>query len=722
MSAEDAAATPHNRDARTVAGPAAQSPLDRASAGAMQGVQVGPFEVKALLGAGGFGSVYLAEQVEPVQRLAALKMLNGDRQGRRFRELFEAERRVLARLDHANIARVLDAGTTKDGRDWVAMEYAPGLPIDRYCDQNSLTIPERMDLLAEVARAVDFAHHKGVVHRDLKPSNILVHVDGGTVVPKIIDFGIARVLSMEAQASEPDRVVGTPGFMAPEQTVAGGFDADARADVYALGAIMYLLCTGTLPLQPPSAGQPLEEFAQRLRTVSPPLMSQRVREMAPDAAQAQADLRRTTPRDLRHQLEGDLDWIAARALDRGRLRRYADAGDMADDLRRWRAQRPVDAAPRTIWYRASKFRARNSVAVWLAVVLGLALAGALVASALGWRSALRAQRTAESEEARANEEAAEARSAARFISEMLSAANVDRAPAGSATTVLSLLAGAAQAADTTLNDRPATDAAVRLALGQTYTTLGLLDKAAVQLLRAGELTEAVYGRDSGEMVDVLEARAELALRLGAVEMSRALLQEAYRTLEEQPEVHANEMARNRTQMAVTELESGRPQEALAYLQAAQTSAMEHQPPNKQILSTIDWYRSLAYLDLGQYQPALEAIDRNLSHNMQHLPADHWWVAESRTARAAALAGLGKQDEAWELTQQSLPAMERALRPGALVLRKAFARAAFVADKSGHATEASAFRAKALQTDTAPVDVPVGTPGAHPPAPTTKASS
>ncbi|MBL9141050.1 MAG: serine/threonine protein kinase, partial [Phycisphaerae bacterium] len=240
-------------DAKTLPGADEASPL-AVRATELQGVRVGPFEIKGAIGSGGFGDVFLGEQQEPVHRLAAIKMLSRDRGGARFRALFEAERRVLAQIDHPNVARMLDAGCTPDGREWVAMEYAPGPSITAYCDMNRLSIAERVHLFSKVLRAVDFAHEKGVVHRDLKPSNILVSVDGGTAVPKIIDFGIARVLGGSAQATEPNRVIGTPGYMAPEQTVGGGADADARADVYSLGAVLFELCTGTLPMEEPGVG------------------------------------------------------------------------------------------------------------------------------------------------------------------------------------------------------------------------------------------------------------------------------------------------------------------------------------------------------------------------------------------------------------------------------------------------------------------------------------
>lgn len=719
MPSEDGPLKSATPEAKTVPGIPAVSPLATPTP-ELAGVRVGPYEIKGLLGQGGFGQVYLAEQHDPVQRTVALKMLNPDRRGQHFRELFDAERRVLAQIDHPNVARIWDAGTTPDGREWVAMEYVPGRAIDLYCDENKLTIAERVRLLASVARAMDFAHEKGVVHRDLKPGNILVSVDGGRAVAKIIDFGIARVLGTELSGAEPERAMGTPGFMAPEQTVGGGADADARADVYSLGAILYSLCTGAVPLQDETTTHTpasLAALTEKSRHADAPLMSQRMLSMTPADAERVAIDRRTTPRELVHALRGDLDWIAARCLDRDRMRRYADAGALAEDLRRWARQRPVDAAPDTIAYRTRKFVQRNQIAVVLVVILGVTGIAGLVTSVLGWRTAILERDLAGKLKTRATDQASEARAAATFITSVLGSASLNRAPSGASLTVVDLLHQAAQHADRELKDRPATDAAVRLALGRTYSSLGLLDEARDQLLRARFLTERVYGRETAEVAECIEALAEVDLLRHHPVTARTLAQEARRTLSVAPGDNTVRVARNSMLLAQVDLEAGKPEDALRQLATATTELGEN--PDRSVLSSIQWYSALADLDLGRFQQALLDIDKNLAYNRTQLPDDHWWIAESETVQAAALAGLGSTEEAWTILQRAMPRLESALTPTAPVMRKAFARAAFVAEKSGHTEAAAKYKAQAHRPPRQLPDQPPGTPGAHtndPPTP------
>jgi tetratricopeptide (TPR) repeat protein len=638
--------------------------------------------------------------------MVALKMLNADRQSPHFRELFDAERRVLAQIDHPNVARIWDAGTSHDGRDWVAMEYVPGVPITQYCDQNQLTIQERARLMGSVARAVDFAHEKGVVHRDLKPANILVSVDGGRAVPKIIDFGIARVLGATMGAAEPDRAMGTPGYMAPEQMVSAGADADARADVYSLGAVFYCLCTGGPPADVGSAAR-----AAQPRRLDVPLMSRCVAALPAQEAERVAQERRATPRELAHQLQGDLDWIAAKCLDQNRMRRYSDAGALAEDLRRWHLQRPVDAVPNTLRYRTHKFVQRNRVAVVLVSLLGFLCVAGLIMSVLGWSAALRERNAAAQAQTTATEQATEARAAVDFITGVLSAASLNQAPGGVALTVVDLLRQAAHTADQELQSRPAADAAVRLALGKTYTSLGLLDEARVQLIRATTLAEGVYTRRSAPVAECLQALAEVDLARHHALPARALATEARSILEELPGSAPTALAINSMLLAHVDLEDGKPQAALARLVTSQAEAQRETPANGALLASVNWYRALAYLDMGQFQDALEAIDTNLTYNRAHLPSDHWWIAESETVHAAALAGLGKSQEAWTLLQRAMPTLELALSPTGPVMRAAYARAAFVAEKSGHAEESSTYLQKAHRPPRQLPATPRGTPGA-----------
>ncbi len=700
--------------APTVDGPVPASPLEAPPA-EVRAVSIGPYEIKGLLGEGGFGAVYLGEQLEPVRRLVAIKVIRPGREGKRFAERFASERRILASMDHPNIARVVDAGETKDGQPWIAMEYAPGLPISKYCDQNRLSVKDRIDLLETVAQAVQFAHEKGIVHRDLKPGNVLVSVDGGIAVPKIIDFGIAKVLGGEETGGDTGQVLGTPGFMAPEQTVSAGFDADPRADVYSLGAMLYLLLAGALPFDPSADAA---ATALRIRALDAPLMSDRLRAMAAPEQEEIARNRRTRPGALARALRGDLDMIAARCLDRDRMRRYANAGELVADLRRWRTLRPVDAAPDTLRYRTRKFVARHRSSVVLAALLALSVIGGGVVAAVGWYEASARLAKAQDAERRFANEAMESRAAVAFIGSVLQSANLDESPQGSHTTALEMLQRAERHADDVLRNRPATEAAVRLALGRVYASLGRLDDAQRNLFRGVNLVQKLHGHDSSELAEMYQALGDVSRLRKNYPAARELLKQAYEILQGMPEHMQVELAANRMAYADVQIDAGQAADALMQLEVAEHWARECDPPDEASLSSVQWFRATANLALGRYEAALQAADANLAYNRLHLATGHWWIAESETVRAAALAGLGRVQEAETLMHEALPRMEAALAEGAPPLRRAFARAAFVAEKAGHADAAAALRERAHNRPVEPPPTekpPKGTPGIQAPS-------
>ena len=312
---------------------------------------IGPFRIQRVLGEGGMGVVYHATQLEPVQREVALKLVRPGLDTAEVLERFERERQTLARLEHANIARIYEAGVDPEGRPWFAMEYVDGEPIHRYCDRQRLTARERVALLAQVCRGVQAAHQRGILHRDLKPTNILVTTEDGRPVPKIIDFGVAKATDVPAEGvTRTGQLIGTPEYMSPEQ--AAGEDVDVRTDVYSLGVVLYELLAGVLPLDATvlrEAG--LADMLRMIREDEPSRPSTRISTLG-DAASEAAGLRRTNPRTLARSLRGELDWIALRALEKDRERRYASASEFAADLRAYLDDEPVRARPATGWYRA----------------------------------------------------------------------------------------------------------------------------------------------------------------------------------------------------------------------------------------------------------------------------------------------------------------------------------------------------------------------------------
>jgi tetratricopeptide (TPR) repeat protein len=365
--------------------PAPREPPATAVAPAREGpgTKIGPYKLLQLIGEGGFGSVFMAEQTAPVQRTVAFKIIKLGMDTRQVVARFEQERQALAVMDHPNIARVFDAGATDTGRPFFVMEMVKGEPIAEYCDKNNLDIRSRLELFAQVCSAVQHAHTKGIIHRDIKPSNILVSTLDGRPATKVIDFGIAKAtnsrLTEKTLFTEHRQLIGTPEYMSPEQAE-GSLDIDTRTDVYSLGVLLYELLTGTTPFKIGDLRSAAYAEIQRvIREVDPPRPSTRLSQNTDDIASIAAR-RHTEPRKLGMLLRGELDWIVMRALEKDRQRRYETANGLAMDVRRYLAGEPVLAAPPGSGYLLRKFIARNRTPVLAAG----AVAAALLIGAVGF--------------------------------------------------------------------------------------------------------------------------------------------------------------------------------------------------------------------------------------------------------------------------------------------------------------------------------------------------
>ena len=370
--------------------------------------QVGPYRIVRELGGGGMGTVYLCEQSEPVQRLVAVKVIKLGMDTVELLARFRLERQVLASMRHPHIAQVLDAGMSETGRPYFVMEYVDGAPITRLCDARQLAMPARLELFAQVCRAVQHAHEKGVVHRDLKPSNVLVTVVGDDLVPKVIDFGIARLIAPGAdtpQHTRQDQVLGTPEYMSPEQASSGGVDVDTRTDVYSLGVLLYELLCGELPFASARLRQAGFVDLQRiLRQELPTAPSTRLRQ----GEVAVAEARGASLDTLHRQVRGELDWIVLKALQKEREGRYASPLALAEDLERHLRHEPVQAGPPGVGYRLKKLLRRHRVEAAAAAAVLLALVvGLVVSTTFYWseRQALAAMTQAQQQESLAHDEA-----------------------------------------------------------------------------------------------------------------------------------------------------------------------------------------------------------------------------------------------------------------------------------------------------------------------------
>ena len=551
----------------------ADAPAARPVASEEPGAEIGPYKLLQRLGEGGFGEVFLAQQKEPVVRQVALKLLKRGMDTRQVVARFEQERQALALMDHPNIARVLDAGTTITGRPYFAMDLVQGQPIVAYCDQNRLTIDERLELFVQVCRAVQHAHGKGIIHRDLKPPNVLVGQQDGKARVKVIDFGIAKALGSKltdkSLFTEQHQVVGTLQYMSPEQAE-GSLDIDTRTDVYALGVMLYELLVGSTPF----AGSGYADLHRMRRDDDAPRPSTRASSSATSGEIAAR--RRVQPAQLGALIRGELDWIAMKAIEKDRARRYDSAGALALDVERYRAGEPVTAVPPSASYRLRKFVRRYRVQVVAAGLVTVALVLGFVSTAWQAKVASEQARAARAAEADANaaRDAEKARAdqleqvsafqekmlaqvdptlagvrltedvAQRFATALVQAsvpeaeradltdafrrhwARVNATDAAAAMIDRTILRPAVAAIDEQFQDQPAVDAQLRQALADVYRTIGLHDTAMPLQVSALATRRLVLGQEHPSTLFSIARMGVLLLEQGKLVDAELCMREA----------------------------------------------------------------------------------------------------------------------------------------------------------------------------------------------------
>jgi tetratricopeptide (TPR) repeat protein/tRNA A-37 threonylcarbamoyl transferase component Bud32 len=478
------------------------------------------------------GVVYEAEQRVALKRRVALKVMKPGLDSKEVLARFEAERQALAVMQHPGIAKVLDAGATEEGRPYFVMELVDGESLKQYADGRKLSVEDRVRLLIEVCQAVQHAHLKGVIHRDLKPSNVLVTERDDAPSPKVIDFGVAKAtgqrLTETTLVTGFGQALGTPAYMSPEQADASGLDVDTRTDVYSLGVTLYELLVGRLPQDPDELG--FAGFMTKLlmRDSDPPTPSTRYDTLEGDTQQAIARFRRTDPRALRHEVKGDLDWIAMKAIEKDRERRYATANDLALDLERYLRDEPVLARPPSARYRAAKFVRRHRTGVLMTAAVAVLVIGSAVAVSV------QAARIAR-ERDRAEREAEKAGAVQGFVEDVLLAPD-PFAPAapGSDVTVVEALDASTLRLDSESAMPPESEAAVRNTIGIAYHQLGRYEHAKAQLTRALSLRRSVHGDEHPDVTATLLRLAATLTAKGELEAGDSLYRETLRLSRELP--------------------------------------------------------------------------------------------------------------------------------------------------------------------------------------------
>ncbi|MFN0060385.1 MAG: protein kinase domain-containing protein [Planctomycetota bacterium] len=620
------------------------------------GAQIGPYRLLQRVGEGGFGIVFQAEQSKPVRRQVALKIIKLGMDTRQVVARFEQERQALALMDHPNIAKVLDAGATASGRPYFVMELVKGVPITEYADLHKLGVRQRLELFITVCHALQHAHQKGLIHRDIKPSNVMVMLQDGKPVPKIIDFGIAKAtagkLTELTLHTEQSQMIGTPEYMSPEQADLSGLDVDTRSDIYSLGVVLYELLTGTVPFDSKtlrSAGY--AEIQRIIREQDAPRLSARLSTLGARLAEV-ARARGCDAAALGRLVKGELDWIAMRCLEKDRTRRYETANELALDLERYLHHEPIAARPPSAGYRLRKFVRRNRSAVAFTASVVLLLLGGIVATSVAYLGARR--------------ERENARRINTFYEQIFGVANPYDMSTRALTPIVDskvddLLVTAAGRIGDTFADRPELEVQVRRTIGQALFGLDRIDEGVAELRRSVELARRALA--PGDMNRLLSMRM-LGARLfdrdenldlhESAELLSRVLEEALSCYEENEPIVVD----LRMILAWALLGAGDSRPARAVVDAAFQHGREVLDRDPHLHVALLAVSGACFRKLGQLDAALAETSRSTLLAHERLDPFDANTPQALREHATVLLMLGKTEAAIAAGRQSVDAVRR----------------------------------------------------------------
>ena len=601
--------------------------------------RVGPYRILRVLAQGGMGLVYIAEQSEPVRRRVALKVIKAGMDTREVVARFDAERKALAVMEHPNIAKVLDGGATADGRPYFVMELVKGIALTDYCDTHKLSTRDRLALFIDICHAVQHAHQKGVIHRDLKPSNVLVMLQDGKPMPKVIDFGIAKALSQplteRTLLTDAGIAVGTPAYMSPEQADPSALDVDTRTDIYSLGVMLFELLVGHLPLDPSEIGLPIFMVRLASRTTSPRTPSSKLGTLG-NAARVSGD-RRTDIKALRRELQGDLDWIVMKAIDPDRTRRYETVNGLAMDIERFLNSEPVVARPPSALYRLSRFARRNRAGV---VAASLVVAALMIGLTVAGISLVHARRS----EARAQLEAETARQVASFLTGLFKVSDPSEARGNSVTAREILERGAERIRDG-LAAQPLVQAQMMHTIGIVFREMGLFAQSQPLLEQAVAIRRSQLSADDPALQASVLELGRLAQQQGRFTVAESLYRSTLSSRERVLGRNNPDLAVNLSGLGGMLVTRGRYAEAESLLTRALALRTKSSAPEDADFARLLRHLASTYLAQGRYADAEPLFRRALDMYERVVGKDHPDVGRTLSNLGIVYYSLQRYDEA-----------------------------------------------------------------------------